>query len=405
MVKTMLTLQEAQARLLGSVTPLAVERVAVEASVGRVIAESIASTVRLPPFDNSAMDGYAIELETKGDRRSLAGESRAGSGGPSKLAPGTAMRIFTGAPIPEGADAVVMQEHVSLARDAAGEAIVIARPVRAGENIRRAGEDLELHAPCFEVGDRLRATHLPLLQSLGRSRVTVRRRPVVSILSTGDELRESGDAPRPGSIAETNAAAIAVMCEAEGAIVRRLPIVRDDRAELRAAVEAALEGVDVALTIGGVSVGDHDLVRPVLEEVGVAIDFWKVAIKPGKPIALGRRGATTVLGLPGNPVSALVTFVLFGAPLVRAMAGDRSPLPDTTRARLGRSLTRPAGRLELMRVTLSRAPEGDLLATPVSSQSSGSVVSIARADGLAMLPLEATELQQGAWVEVIRLDR
>lgn len=401
----MLTLHEAQSRLLASVTPLSVERVAVEACAGRVIAESIASNVRLPAFDNSAMDGYAIELETKGDRRSLAGESRAGSEALPTLARGTAMRIFTGAPTPAGTDAVVMQENVQVVGDGDARAIVLAKVPRAGENIRHAGDDLALGEPCFSEGDRLRATHLPLLQSLGRSRVTVRRRPVVSILSTGDELREAGDPPRAGSIAETNAAAIAAMCEAEGAIVRRSPIARDDLGALRSAVTSALEGVDVALTIGGVSVGDHDLVRPVLEEVGVAIDFWKVAIKPGKPIAIGRRGAAFVLGLPGNPVSALVTFLLFGAPLLRALSGDRSPLPETTRARFARSITRQPGRLELLRVTLDRAADGALVATPVASQSSGSVVSIARADALAIVALEATEVRQGEWVEVIRLDR
>lgn len=394
----MLALAEAQARILADVAPLAAERVPLDDAVSRVLAVDVRSTIDLPPFDHSAMDGYAVVAADGVEERPVVAESRAGGPLPGALARGFAARIFTGAPMPDGADAVVMQEDATRA----GDRVSFAKAPRLGQHVRRRGEDLALGALAIPVGTRLRATHLPLLAALEIVRPTVFRSPVVGVLATGDELREPGAPPRPGSIVETNGPAIAALVREAGGVPRLFPIVRDDPAALREALRGALAGIDVLLTIGGVSVGDHDHVRPALEAEGVVLDFWKVAIKPGKPLAFGRRGGVTVLGLPGNPVSAMVTFLLFGAPLLRALAGDRAPLPPLRRVRLGRAIVHAPGRTELMRARLTR--EGDaIVAHPVASQASGSVPSMASADALLVIPAEATELAAGVEIDALAL--
>lgn len=226
------------------------------------------------------------------------------------------------------------------------------------------------------------------------------RRPVVSVLATGDELREPSDAERPGTIVETNGPMIAAMARAAGAEVRLLPIAPDRADTLKRALEDALTGADVVFTIGGVSVGDHDLVRPALESVGVVLDFWKVALKPGKPLAVGRRGATYVLGLPGNVVSAAITYTLFGAPLIRALSGESAPLPLRRSARLDRDLPHTPGRTELVRARL-RHEGADTIVSPLASQASGSVVSIGWADAAIVVPKESPGFAAGERVEVI----
>ena len=393
----MLELEEAQARILQGVTPLGAERVALDLAVGRVLAEELVSAVDLPAFDHSAMDGYAVRVADGVGERDVVGESRAGGELPA-LPPGAAMRIFTGARVPAGADAVIMQEDAART----GDRVSFGKAPRAGQNLRRRGEDLARGAVAIAAGTRLRPTHLPLLAALERVRPAVVQRPLVGLLATGDELREPGEPPRPGSIVETNAPALAAMVREAGGEPLLLPIVRDEPGALRAAIGAALDRVDVLMTIGGVSVGDHDLVKPTLVEAGVAIDFWKVAIKPGKPLAFGRRGAATVLGLPGNPVSALVTFVLFAAPLLRALSGDKAPLPRRWTVRLGRALTHAPGRTELVRARLVHGPSG-VVAEPVVSQASGSVVSIAGADALLIVPKDVAVLDVGAEVEALPL--
>ena len=398
----MLDLDEAQRRVLDSVVPLGKERVPLESAVSRVLASDVVSPVNLPGFDYSAMDGYAIDVGAhvgvSNAKRRVVGESRAGGPSPPRLVPGTAMRILTGAPIPEGADAIVMQEETT--RE--GEMLTLTGAPRPGDHVRRAGEDLVRGTIVLRRGTRLRPSHVPLLAALELVRPEVHRKPVVTVLATGDELREPGAVARPGTIIETNGLAIAAMARAVGAHVRLLPIAPDDREALRAAVLDALDGADVALTIGGVSVGDHDLVKPILEEVGVVLDFWRVSIKPGKPLAMGRRGATRVLGLPGNPVSAMITFLLFAAPLLRALEGERDPLPKRIHARLSRDVKHHPGRTEFLRATISDEG-GEQVVTPIASQSSGSIVSMAWADALVVVPRDAPGLAKDALVEVIRL--
>jgi molybdopterin molybdotransferase len=396
----MLSLDEARARWLAAVSTLAPERAAIGDAAGRVLATDLIADRPLPPFDYSAMDGYAVAAADCGSdgpwTLPLEGISRAGAAAP-RLAPGTACRILTGAPVPSGADAVLMQENV--ARQ--GDAIVFSTRPKAGQHIRRAGEDLATGAVALPAGTRLRPGAIALASMLGRPELVVVRRPVVTFLCTGDELVAPGDSPRPGSIPESNAAPLAALAAQAGASVRIAPIVRDDEDATRRAVADALAATDVLVTVGGVSVGDHDHVRPALEGAGVALDFWKVAIKPGKPIAVGRRGAQCVLGLPGNPASALVTFVVFGAPLLRRLQGDLAPSPILLPAELAADRRRSPDRVEFVRATLA-ARDGRLIATAHDNQASGAATSLAASDGLVVVPAGEGPMAAGTRVDFLR---
>jgi molybdopterin molybdotransferase len=395
-----LSFDEARSRLLTDVRRLSAERTALAEAAGRVLAGDLVASGPLPPFDHSAMDGYAIATaDLRGDAPwtlAVAGESSAGREAPS-LAPGAACRIFTGAPVPERADAVVMQEHV--VRE--GDAVHLRAAPRIGQNIRRAGEDLASDAVAIRAGTRLSAGALALAAMLGGAELLVARRPRVTILCTGDELRAPGQAPGPASIPESNSAALAALARQAGASVRIAPIAKDDPRATARAIEESLEGTDVLLTVGGVSVGDHDVVRPALDRAGVRLDFWKVAIKPGKPLAVGRRAQAYVLGLPGNPASALVTFGMFGLPLLRALQGDERPLPLPLRVRMVARRARQAERLELARGTL-QLDGGVLRARLHENQASGAATSLAHSDGLAIVPPGDDPLEVDAFVEFVR---
>ena len=391
---------EARSRVMADVRRVGPERVALADAAGRVLAEDLVAHEPLPPFDNSAMDGYAVaiaDLQGEGPwTLAVAGESRAGIE-PPWLARGGACRIFTGAPIPERADAVVMQERVTREGDAVR---IEARP-KAGQNVRRAGEDLSRDAVAIAAGARLSAGGIALAAMLGRSDLPVARRPVVTIVCTGDELRAAGDPPRAASIPESNSAPLAALARQAAAVVRIAPIARDEPQATTRAIEQALEGTDLLLTVGGVSVGDHDIVRPALERAGVELDFWRVAIKPGKPIAFGRRGTTSVLGLPGNPASAIVTFTVFGMPLLRAMQRDARPMATPLRARMAASRRRSPDRLELVRATL-QLDGGQLSARVHDNQSSGAATSLASSDGLAFVPAGDDAIEAGTFVDFLR---
>lgn len=397
----MLTFDEARARMAREAASSSSERVPLWLADGRVLAEDVHAREPIPAWNYSAMDGYAVRTEdlSTGAPTGLPvrGESRTGAA-PASLDRGACMRIYTGAVLPDGADAVVMQEDV--VRD--GEIATFRERPASFAHVRRRGEDLEASAVALTRGTRLGPAHVGLLAMLDRGEVLVGRQPEVVILATGDELRPPGSAPRPASIPESNGVALAAMAHRAGARVRVCPVVGDDPTATRDAVEQALRGADLLLTIGGVSVGDHDVVRPALEAAGVTIDFWKVSIKPGKPLAVGRRGDTWVLGLPGNPVSALVTFALFGVPLVRSLAGDAAPLPLAVPAALGRAVHRKPGRTEFLRARL--VVDGSrLVAVPVDKQASGALVGLAAADVLIIVPLDVSDLEEGATVSVLRL--
>ncbi|MDF3065956.1 MAG: Molybdopterin biosynthesis protein MoeA [Polyangiaceae bacterium] len=394
----MLDFEVARARILEQAKPLASELVPTADADGRVLSQDLISEVDLPPFDYSAMDGYAVrraDLEGVGPwKLPVSTEQRAGDSG-QRLAAGSAARIFTGAPLLEGSDSIIMQEDA----ERAGDLVTFHRAPPLGNHVRKRGEDLARGTVALSRGTRLNPFRIGLAAALDRAEVPVFKRPRVLLLCTGDELRDAGSAPRPGSIPDSNGPSLAALARRAGADVRVLPRTGDDLAATRAVLSRALAECDVLLTVGGVSVGDHDVVKSALEAEGVRIDFWKVKIKPGKPLAFGRRGDTWVLGLPGNPVSAQLTLCLFGLPLLRTLQGDASAIPVAIPVTLGAALSQKPGRLGFYR---ARLVEG--VAHVHGNQASGAPTSMAQADVLVSLPAESDGAQAGATVSALRLD-
>ncbi len=394
----MLPFEDALERVLGKARRLGSERVGLGEALGRVLSETLRAAQPMPAFDYSAMDGYAVDSRGWSDASTavtlpVVGESQTGHDAPA-LKPGTTCRIFTGAVLPAGADAVVMQENVERSGD---QATFSMRP-KPGDHVRRAGEDLAVGQIALEQGTRLGPGQLGLCAALDRAHVHVALRPRVTIVCTGDELRAPGEAARPGSIPESNGVALAAMVRQAGGEPVIAPLARDDRAATTRALTDALAGSDVVLTVGGVSVGDHDVVRPALEAAGATLDFYKVRIKPGKPLVFGNAGKAHVLGLPGNPVSAQVTFALFGVALLRTMQGDARPRPATRRGRLAKALRQKPGRRGFYRAQWS--PGG---VVPLDNQASGAPTSMAWADCLVVVPEDSEGFEAGTDVDVIAL--
>jgi molybdopterin molybdotransferase len=396
----MLGFEEARAALLSKSRLVSSERIALASGAGRVLAQDLVAHGALPPFDHSAMDGYAVAVsDLVGDGPwvlPVLGESRAGGALPA-LAARSACRIFTGARLPQRADSVVAQENGT--RE--GDVVTLAARPSLGQHVRRMGEDLPAGSIALPAGARLTAGALALAGMVDRADLVVSRRPRVCILCVGDELRAPGCPGVPGTIPESNSGALVALAQQAGALVRVCPITADEPELVERAMEGALETTDVLLTVGGVSVGDHDVVRPALQRVGLVLDFWKVAIKPGKPLLVGTRGAAHVLGLPGNPASAIVTFALFGMPLVRTLQGDSRPLPMPLRARLASRRARSRDRMEFVRASLL-CDDASLVVAPHDNQASGAATSLAASDGLAVLPPGPEPLPPGAFVDFIR---
>jgi molybdopterin molybdotransferase len=397
----MISVEEALERALRGLGRLASERVAVDDAEGRVLAEDLATAQPMPAFTQSAMDGYAVRASFfQGDgpwTLRVHGESRAGGAGPA-LEHGGACRIFTGAPIVAGANAVIKQEDVSRSE---GQIVVSRRP-QEGENIRPAGADLPQGTIALEAGTRLSPAAVGLVAGLDRAHVVVARRPSVSILATGDELRSPGVPGSEVTIAESNSFVVAAAARRVGAVARIMPALADDAERTELEIRRALRGTDLLVTIGGASVGDHDLVRPAMEAVGVSIDFWGVAIKPGKPVAVGSHGSSRVLVLPGNPASATLTFLLFGVPMLRAMQGESRVRPRRIPLRVIGAHARKPGRDEFLRARLE-LHDGELCAVLPASQSSGAVHSFAHADALVVLAADRKGIKNGERLPVIPL--
>lgn len=386
----MLSVDEARAAVLEAVRPLGAEELPLAAAHGRVLAEDVRAAHDVPPFANSAMDGFAVRAGASGRLR-IAGESRAGAPAREAVRPGQAIRISTGAALPAGAEAVVPIERVALD----GETVVLAAPgPAAGENVRGAGEDLRAGATVLPGGTRLGAAELGVAAGAGRATVRCARRPRVAIVATGDELVPPGAPLGPGQVHDSNALALAALVQDAGGEVALSLRARDDRAATVAALHQALAAGDLVLVSGGVSVGPHDHVRPALEALGVQERFWRVALRPGKPTWFGARGGTLVLGLPGNPVSALVTFVLFARPALHALQG--APPPPRRSVELAEALPRHPARDEAVRVRLG----GDGRARATGPQGSHVLSSMLGADGLAMVPRGDGTLPPGAVVEL-----
>ena len=396
----MLSLDEAQARLLGSIEPLPVEHVRIEAASGRYLAADVAALRTQPPFAASAMDGYAIRFADIPGPWKLIGESSAGSGFGGTVAAGEAVRIFTGAPLPVGADTVMVQEDV--ARD--GDTVLLSRdgPPNLGAHTRSAGLDFSKGDALAAAGTWLTPAHLGLLAAGGLGEVAVHRHPRVALLSTGDELVPAGVAPGPDQIVNANGPMLRALLTVVGADVIDLGIVADDGAALIEALGRA-EGADLLVTVGGASVGDRDLVVPVLESQGGVIDFWKVAIKPGKPMLTGMLGGMRVIGLPGNPVSAFVCAQLFVLPVLRRMAGSRSPLPPTMQAKTSIALPANGPRRDHLRSTLSW-DGAHWKVTPAPLQDSSTLRILAASNALLVRPEGAEALSAGDFVPVMPLD-
>ncbi|MDF2139976.1 gephyrin-like molybdotransferase Glp [Paenirhodobacter sp. CAU 1674] len=377
----MISVEEALARVLALVAPLPTETVALRRAAGRVLATPATAALTQPPFSASAMDGYWIDAadHRPGATLRVEGQSAAGRGWSAPVAPGQALRIFTGAPVPRDGGVVVLQEHVT--RD--GDTITLSQDLESHDNIRPRGQDFtrgdQLSAP-----RRLDARVLGLLAAMNVPEVTVYRRPVVAIIATGDELVMPGETPGPDQILCSNNFVLAALAEAAGAEVRMLPIARDTEASLRTVFGLA-EGADLIVTSGGASVGEHDLVGKVATDLGLERAFWKIAMRPGKPLMAGRMGRAAMLGLPGNPVSATVCAHLFLLPMLAAMQG----LPGvhrTARAVLGAD-TGPTGpRTHYMRARLGPT-DGLPVITPFDSQDSARLGILAEADALLIRPL------------------
>lgn len=390
-------MREAQARVLEHVRPLAAESVALEAVAGRVTAEDARAVVDLPPFDSSAMDGYAVRAGDLPGRLVIAGEIAAGRPAARPLEAGEAMAISTGGVVPAGADAVVPIEVV-VKYDNEIEAT---EAVAVGDHVRPRGGDTHAGDVVVEVGVRIGAAQLGGLAAAGIALVSCARRPRVVVLATGTELARPGEPLAPGEVYEANSFMLAAALAAVGAEIEVLPAVTDDDAAHRAAIERGLEA-DVLVTSGGVSVGPHDLVRSIEAELGVEEVFWRVAIKPGKPVSFGVRNGTLVFGLPGNPVSSLVGCELFVKPALRALQGVREPLPRFERGRLAASLRRNDSRDELVRARVTAGEDGVVL-EPLTGQESHMIVRSAGADALVHVPAGTGELAAGATVSWLAL--
>jgi molybdopterin molybdotransferase len=375
---------------------LAAESVAIGDATGRVLAEDARAAVDLPPFDSSAMDGFAVRAADTPGRLRVVGQSAAGSPSPHALAASEAIAISTGGVVPEGADAVVPVERTTRAG-----ADVDVEPVAEGENKRARGGDVRAGETVVAAGTRLGPPQAGALAAVGAAEVRCARRPRAVVLATGSELRAPGARLEPGQIYESNTVLLRAQLESAGAQVVVLPPVADDADATRAALAAGLEA-DVLITSGGVSVGEHDLVRGALADLGVEEVFWRVAVRPGKPVAFATRGATLVFGLPGNPVSALVGFELFVRPAVLALQGAREHGPFYLPGRLATSLRRNGARDELVRARTRVDPDGVVL-EPLTGQESHMIVHAASADALVLVPRGEGELQHGAPVRYVRV--
>lgn len=404
--QSLLPYDQAIQRILNLVSSLGNTRIPLAQALGRALDEPILATQRLPPFDNSAMDGYALRFE---DTQSAAKSSpitlpvheviAAGHPASRPLGAGEAMRIFTGAPMPKGANAVVLQENTA----ADGHFVQVFQEAQKGDHIRKAGEDVERGRQIFEAAHVIGPGDIAMMVAQQQTHVRVIRKPRIAILPTGDELVELGKTPGPGQIANSNGLMIQVMCEELGAIATLFPIVRDTRAALAGALENASKEHDLILTIGGVSVGDFDHVQSTLEQNG-KIDFWKVAIKPGKPVAFGQIHDTHLLGLPGNPAAAFVCFELFARPAILKLAGKSQKRPLVVQTALEQPVRQNKSRQQFLRAKLEQVKSGYSVKL-ATTQGSGQHRSMTCVNALVEIPMGNETLKPGFEVQVIALNR
>jgi molybdopterin molybdotransferase len=396
----MLAVEDARSRILSTIDSLGAEHVLLPDAARRVLSNDLVAPVSLPLFDNSAMDGYAVRandvqaasteapvtLKLKG---AIAAGATAGS---FIVDPGTCIRVFTGSPLPAGADAIVMQEDTRVL----AESVQVLDSVTPWENVRLTGEDVRANTPVLRAGERITAATIALLGALGLRGVSVGRRPAVGIVNTGSELAESPPLP-PAHVFECNRHAIATLVADAGGVPRVYPLVRDTIEETKAALITAFAECDCVVTTGGVSVGEHDVVKPALADLGGTVEFWRVAMKPGKPFVFGSLGQKKLFGLPGNPVSAFVSCILLVVPAIRKWQGATNVMPETHPATLGDAVSNHGDRLHYMRVSVDAA--GIVRSTGV--QASHTLNSLANANALLPVPPN-TAWSFGRTVQVVR---
>ena len=397
----MISVEEARDRILAGLRPTPAELVALPDAWGRVTAAPVIARLTQPPADMSAMDGYALRAAdgTAGAVLRVTGAAPAGHPFDGQIGPGEAVRLFTGSVVPAGADTILLQEDAT-----AGEGTVrVNETVRPSRHIRRTGQDFAAGDAVLPQGRRLTARDIGLAAAANHPLLTVHRCPRIGILATGDEIAMPGEPIPPGGVVSSNSHALAAMVRAAGGTPIVLPVAADTPGAI-AAVADAIAGMDMLVTTGGASVGDHDLVVAGLQARGLTLDFWKIAMRPGKPLLFGALGATPVLGLPGNPVSALICAILFLLPALARLSGLPAAPPPTVPARLATPLPANDRRADYLRATLAADSAGRLVATPIASQDSAMLRRLAQADALIVRPPHALAAPEGADIAVIRLD-
>jgi molybdopterin molybdotransferase len=397
----MISVEEARGRILDALRPTPAEIVALAEAWNRVTAEDIAARLTQPPTDVSAMDGYALRAADGVLDASLRVIGAAPAGHPfdGGVGPGEAVRLFTGSVVPSGADAILLQEDAT--RD--GDSVRVNEAVVADRHIRRKGQDFSAGDVVIPAGRRITARDVGLAAAANHPWLAVHRRPRVAILATGDEIAMPGEPIPPGGIVSSNSHALAALVRAAGGDPVILPVARDNRSAIGAAADSVL-GMDILVTTGGASVGDHDLVIEALKARGMTLDFWQIAMRPGKPLLFGQLGATPVLGLPGNPVSAMVCAILFLLPALARLSGLPAAPPPVSTAVLGAALKANDRRADHLRATVSTDPTGRIVVTPFPVQDSAMLRRLAHADALVLRAPHAPPLEKGAEVGIIRLD-
>ena len=396
----MISVDEALTRILSVFAPLPPETVAVNESLGRVLAADVTARVTQPPAAVSAMDGYAVRAEDVAAvpaRLAVVGEVPAGGRYAQALRPREAVRIFTGAPLPDGADTIVIQEDT----ERTGETVVVKESAACGTYVRPAGLDFRTGDVGVNAGELVSVRDLGLIAAMNRPWVSVHRRPRVAVLATGDEVVMPGDPIGPSQIVSSNGLALCALIQACGGEAVNLGIAADSAESLRR-LAAGAAGADLLVTTGGASVGEHDLIRSVLGEEGLDLDFWKIAMRPGKPLMFGNLRGTAMLGLPGNPVSSLVCGLLFVRPILERLQGLQRPAHPTEPAILAEDLGANDRRQDYLRATLERDENGRLLARPFPKQDSSMLATLARADALVVRAPHAPALAAGEKVELLR---
>lgn len=401
----MIQVDEAREIILSKIKFKGVEKVSLDGALGRILAEDIVAQRSNPPMDNSAMDGYAVItadiLSATPDnpvKLEVVEHVPAGAVATVTLKNNQAIRIMTGAPIPPGADAVLMQEDT----DKNGNGILAKDKTEVGENIRLAGEDVKVGDLVIRKGVTITPSHIGMMAVVGRSNIYVSQRPTVAILSTGDEIIELDGHPTGPCIYNSNGYMLAAQIRSAGGIPCYLGVAKDNEEDLMEKFDWALK-CDIVVSSGGVSVGDYDLVKATLDKMGNEMAFWKVAMKPGKPLAFGKIGEIPVFGLPGNPVSSFVSFEQFARPAIKKMMGAKEILPRTVQAKLTRTIHKKTGRLHFMSAVVSW-DNGEYTVAPAEEQGSGVLKSTVNANGLLVFPLEKDELKNGEQVIVQLLE-